>query len=561
MKANSRKSNNYSILRNLTSKARSFKLPDEIDYIVIYTFLYKYCSDSLKDHFLMTLEDKEMTLDEAYDSNYYQEVLKEDSMHLYGFHIEKPDAFIDEVINNSYSDRFFLSEFFTVFPRNITFSKDSKEKEYFDFLFKSISQEIKIDKYEFESEVKLAIKEIIYAISKLDLYESAFSFGKVFDVLSSSRMMHIQPTPDYISQLLSALISCDKTSIKKAYDPFLKDGNTLMKLSDECEMGVTYYGKELDRLTYCYAITRFLINHFNLDYVEFRNEDATESIDIDGASFDVIMSKIPVKIRNYYSSKQNRNNFEIIRRNKRTELEKVLLSEFNMNSDSFAKDSELNSALENLLEKIDVEAASDVEFSGEYESLKDSEFLFLINLIESLKDDGVMAISISQNFLFKNSLNTLRKYLTLEKNYIDTIISVPEEIGRRRPEVIIVFKKNRSTQGILFIDISKEYETQKNRILFPGLFRRNLIFADETIAKIKDVYSKKLTINKFSNLISVRDIIKNDFNLSVSRYVDTFEGKFIRLEDLKQEKAEIESNVKELNLKIEKMMDELNIRF
>lgn len=561
MKANSRKSNNYSILRNLTSKARSFKLPDEIDYIVIYTFLYKYCSDSLKDHFLMTLEDKEMTLDEAYDSNYYREVLKEDSMHLYGFHIEKPDAFIDEVINNSYSDRFFLSEFFTVFPRNITFSKDSKEKEYFDFLFKSISQEIKIDKYEFESEVKLAIKEIIYAISKLDLYESAFSFGKVFDVLSSSRMMHIQPTPDYISQLLSALISCDKTSIKKAYDPFLKDGNTLMKLSDECEMGVTYYGKELDRLTYCYAITRFLINHFNLDYVEFRNEDATESIDIDGASFDVIMSKIPVKIRNYYSSKQNRNNFEIIRRNKRTELEKVLLSEFNMNSDSFAKDSELNSALENLLEKIDVEAASDVEFSGEYESLKDSEFLFLINLIESLKDDGVMAISISQNFLFKNSLNTLRKYLTLEKNYIDTIISVPEEIGRRRPEVIIVFKKNRSTQGILFIDISKEYETQKNRILFPGLFRRNLIFADETIAKIKDVYSKKLTINKFSNLISVRDIIKNDFNLSVSRYVDTFEGKFIRLEDLKQEKAEIESNVKELNLKIEKMMDELNIRF
>ena len=561
MKANSRKSNNYSILRNLTSKARSFKLPDEIDYIVIYTFLYKYCSDSLKDHFLMTLEDKEMTLDEAYDSNYYQEVLKEDSMHLYGFHIEKPDAFIDEVINNSYSDRFFLSEFFTVFPRNITFSKDSKEKEYFDILFKTISQEIKIDKYEFESEVKLAIKEIIYAISKLDLYESAFSFGKVFDVLSSSRMMHIQPTPDYISQLLSALISCDKTSIKKAYDPFLKDGNTLMKLSDESEMGVTYYGKELDRLTYCYAITRFLINHFNLDYVEFRNEDATESIDIDGASFDVIISKIPVKIRNYYSSKQNRNNFEIIRRNKRTELEKVLLSEFNMNSDSFAKDSELNSALENLLEKIDVEAASDVEFSGEYESLKDSEFLFLINLIESLKDDGVMAISISQNFLFKNSLNTLRKYLTLEKNYIDTIISVPEEIGRRRPEVIIVFKKNRSTQGILFIDISKEYETQKNRILFPGLFRRNLIFADETIAKIKDVYSKKLTINKFSNLISVRDIIKNDFNLSVSRYVDTFEGKFIRLEDLKQEKAEIESNVKELNLKIEKMMDELNIRF
>lgn len=560
MKPNSKKSDNYSILRNLISKSRNFKLPDEIDYIVIYTFLYKYCSDSIKDHFLMLLQNKEMTLDEAYKSNYYQEVLKEDAMHSYGFHIEKPGAFIDEVINNRYSDRFFLSDFFDIFPKNITFASGSKGKKYFEFLFKTLSQEIKIDRYEYESEIKLAIKEIIYAISKLDLFESEFSFSMVFEVLTSSKLMHIQPTPDYISQMLSELISCDKTSVKRAYDPFLKDGNTLLSLSERCELGVTYYGKESDRLTYCYTITRFLINYFNLDYVEFRNEDATESIDIDGASYDVILSKIPLKIRNYYSSKQNQN-LEIIRRNKRSELEKVLLSEFNMNSDSFTKDSELNSALENLLEKIDVESSSDIEFAGEYESLKDSEFLFLINLVESLNDGGIMAISISQNFLFKNSLKTLRKYLTFEKNYIDTIISVPEEIGRRRPEVIIVFKKNRSNQDILFIDISKDYKTQRSRLLFPGLFRRNLIFADETLDKIKDVYSKKLIIDKFSNSISLGEIAKNDFNLSVSRYVDTFEGKFIRLSDLKKEKAEIDANIKDLNLKIEKMMDELGIRF
>ena len=560
MRPDSKKSNNYFVLKNLISKSRNFKLPDEIDYIVIYTFLYKYCSDSLKDQFMMTLQDKEMTLDEAYVSNYYQEVLKEDAMKLYGFHIEKPEAFIDEVINNDYSDRFFLSNFFRVFPRNLTFSSDSKKSQYFDFLFKTLREEINIDKYEFESEIKLAIKEIIYAISKLDLFESEFPFDQVFEVLSSSKLMHIKPTPDYISQLLSSIISCDKTSIKKAYDPFLNDGNSLVKLSNECELGITYYGKESDKLTYCYTITRFLINYFNLDYVEFINEDATESIDIDGSSFDVILSKIPLKIRNYYSSRENQK-IEINKRSKRNELEKVLLNEFNINSDSFTKDSELNNALENLLEKMDVESSSEMEFTGEYESLKDNEFLFLINLAQSLRDDGVMAISISQNFLFKSSLKTLRKYLTFEKNYIDTIISIPEEIGRRRPEVIIVFKKNRTNKEILFIDISKKYETQKNGVLFPGLFRRNLIFSNETIDKIKDVYSKKSTIDKFSNLISIDEIQNNDFNLSVSRYVDTFEGRFIRLSDLKQEKEEIGSNIDELNLKIEKMMDELNIRF
>lgn len=560
MKHDSKKSNNYTILKNLISKSRNFKLPDEIDYIVLYTFLYKYCSDSIKNHFLMALQDKEMTLDEAYASNYYQEVLKEDAMHLYGFHIEKPEAFIDEVINNSYSDRFFLSEFFNVFPRNLTFASNSRESEYFKFLFQTFQEIIKVDKHEFESEIKLSIKEIIYAISKLDLFESEFSFDQVFEVLSSSKLMHIKPTPDYISQLLSSIISCDKTSIEKAYDPFLNDGTSLIRLSNECELGVSYYGKESDKLAYCYTITRFLINHFNLNHVEFRNEDATESIDIDGSSFDVILSKIPLKIRNYYSSRENQN-IEINKRSKRNELEKVLLNEFNMNSDSFTKDSELNSAIENLLEKIDVESYPYLEFTGEYETLKDNEFLFLINLVESLKDDGVMAISISQNFLFKNSLKTLRKYLTFEKNYIDAIISIPEEIGRRKTEVIIVFKKNRTNKAILFIDISKKYETQKNRVLFPGLFRRNLIFSNETIDKIKDVYSKKLTIDKFSNLISITDIEKNEFNLSVSRYVDTFEGKFIKLTDLKKEKEEIDSNINELNLKIEKMMDELNIRF
>ena len=249
------------------------------------------------------------------------------------------------------------------------------------------------------------------------------------------------------------------------------------------------------------------------------------------------------------------------KRNRRSELEEVLLKKFDMDSDSFAQDVELNNALENLLEKIDVEKNSSMEFIGEYAPLKDNEFLFLINLIECLKEDGIMAISISQNFLFKNSLEILRKFLTFEKNYIDAIISIPDELGRGRPEIIIVFKKNRSDSDILFIDMSKKFETQRGGVAFPGLFRRNLILADETINNLKHVFSNKLVINKFSNLVKIEEIMKNNFNLSVSRYVDTFEGKFIRLDDLSFEKREIDRNINELNVKIKKMMDELNIEF
>ena len=551
---------NYKILKNLMSKSRRFNLPFEIDYIIIYTFLYKYCSDNLKDHFMMVVKDKEMTLDEAYRDEYTHELLREDAMHLFGYHIENPDAFIDEVINKTYSDRFFLTDFFRVFPQNIQFAENSKDKKYFDLLFRTMKEELNIKEYEFNNEMNFAIKEIIFSISKLDLFDNQFEFRRVFDVISKSRMMHIRSSPDYISQVLSTLISCEKKSIKSAYDPFMKNGSALMNLSDLCETGVTYYGKESDRLTYLYTIARFFINIFYLNHVVFKNEDATQSIDIDGASFDAILSEIPVSIKNYHSSNKNQS-FEIAKRSKRGELEDMLLEKFGMDSNSFEQDSDLNLALENLLEKIDVEKDSEEKFTGEYESLKDSEFLFLINLIDSLKDDGIMAISISQNFLYKNSLQTLRKYLTIEKNYIDTIISIPEELGRTRPEVVIVFKKNRTNRDILFIDMSKDYQTQKSPMMFPGLFRRNLILSNDTINKMRDVFVNRLTITKFSNVVKLGEIVKNDFNLAVSRYVDTFEGEFVKLEELTYEKREIDENVKRLNLKIEKMMDELNIRF
>ena len=299
-----------------------------------------------------------------------------------------------------------------------------------------------------------------------------------------------------------------------------------MKLREELEYGLSYcYGKDASRLNYLHAIVRLFINNFSFKNVFLRQEDALDSVDINGASFDVILSRIPIAIKNYYSSNINQSR-EISKRSKRSELENLLLNNF-----------------------------------GQYEPLQDSEFLFLLNLIDSLKDDGIMAISISENFLFKNSLELLRKYLTLEKNYVDTIIRIPNEINRSRPEVVIVFRKNKLNKDILFIDMSTDYETKRSSLAFPGLFRKNLILDDKTIEKMENVFVNRLSLPKFSNVISLDEIKNNYFNLSVSRYVDTFEGEFISLDELVIEKKDIDSNIKDLNLKIEKMMDELDIRF
>ena len=188
--------------------------------------------------------------------------------------------------------------------------------------------------------------------------------------------------------------------------------------------------------------------------------------------------------------------------------------------------------------------------------------LFLINLIHSLRDDGIMAVSLSQGFLNKNSLEILRKYLTVEKNYIDCVISLPDELSKtKRPEVIVVFRKNKTSDDIVFIDLSSNYNTVPSRYPVSGLHGKNLLLTRETQDKVICVYNKRKTIDKFSNVVPLRDLFKNEFNLSTSRYVDTFEGDFVRLEDLKNQKEQITANIKKLNKKIDMMMDDLGIDF
>lgn len=552
-----KKSTNYSISRELKSKLRRYDLPFEMDYIIIYTFLYKYCSDHIKDHLLLELTDKELTIDEAFSNEQYLETLSYDILRLYGYHIKKSDAFIDEVINNHYSKKVFLHAFLEIFPQNIIFNSEYNDKQYFDEVFARISE---IDLRKFDSETTQNIGDIIHLISRLDIFDDVFKFDDVLSVISSSRLMHVESNPEYINQVLSTIALTQKKTIRSAYDPFMKNGDLLINLNENLEFGLKYsYGKDAKSINYLYAIAKLFIRNFHFNNVFLRQENATDSVDINGASFDAIVSSIPISIKNYQSSKFNQN-LEISKRNRSSEVKNILFKELGIDMSSLNQDVELNLAVENLVEKIGFENDSN-DLVGEYESLKDSEFLFLINLVDSLNDDGIMVISISENFLFKDSLETLRKYLTFHKNYVDTIIRLPNESYRSRPEVVMVFRKNKLERDILFIDMSGDYDTQKSGLIYSGSFRKNLILDDKTISKMENVFLNKLTISKYSNLISIDEIIDNRFNLSVSRYVDTFEGEFISLDNLVSEKQDIDSNIKKLNLKIEKMMDELDIRF
>ena len=557
----SKMSNNYNVLREILSRTRQISVSPDISYMIVYTFLYKYCSDTLKDYFLTILEDKAITLDEAYCDMHYRQIFRDDGLQLFGYFINDPDCFFDEVINDKYTDDFFLTEFFTAFTRNVEFQKGSNYESYFNFIFDSVRDVINFNKYEFEGENHILAKEIIYLIFKLDILEEYFPFASVFDRICESRLISVDTDPDYITSLLVSLIRSDKKEIEDFYNPFLNDASSILKMAEYGIANRNTFAKSQDKITYVSNLVKFLLNDYPLDYMFLEFGSPFESVDINGTSFDTVTARIPPITNKNINRLNKAQRLEIAKRNKRKELEDVLSVRFNIDEQSFANDKELNTTLESLIEKMDLDE-SKVEFTEEYESLKDSEYLFLINLMNCLKDGGIMALSLSQGFLSKNTLRLLRKYLTYEKNCIDAVISIPNELSRPNPsETIVIFKKNRKDDDILFVDMSTDYKVVRSKHSVPGLFKRNLTLHPDSIESVVSVYKNRRNIEKFSQTISISQIADNEFNLSVSRYVDTFEGEFVKLEDLRYEKREITENIRQLNKKIDIMMDELNLRF
>ena len=175
-------------------------------------------------------------------------------------------------------------------------------------------------------------------------------------------------------------------------------------------------------------------------------------------------------------------------------------------------------------------------------------------MIYHLDENGTMVIVLPHGVLFRGAAEEqIRKHLVLEKNYLDAIIGLPENLfyGTGIPTCILVFKKCReANDDILFIDASKDFEKVKNQ---------NKL-REEDIDKILNTYENRLEIEKYSHNASLEEIKENDFNLNIPRYVDTFEEEEpIDLNEVISDLREINEEMKDVDAEIKKYCDELGI--
>jgi len=161
------------------------------------------------------------------------------------------------------------------------------------------------------------------------------------------------------------------------------------------------------------------------------------------------------------------------------------------------------------------ETAKDVRFKNYGVAPKSAaDFAFLLHGFHFLKEDGVMAIILPHGVLFRGGVEARIRKKLLDDGHIDTVIGLPANLfySTGIPVCILILKKCKKPDDVLFINASEGYEKAK----------RQNVLTPEHIDRIIDTYSQRpKEIERYARRVEMDEIIENDYNLNITRYVST----------------------------------------
>jgi type I restriction enzyme M protein len=285
-------------------------------------------------------------------------------------------------------------------------------------------------------------------------------------------------TPAEVSRVIAKVIGINqaKSQDQTIYDPTCGSGSLLLKAADEARHGVTIYGQEMDNATAALAKMNMIL-HGNptaeiwqdntLSTPYFQNTDGSLK------TFDFAVSNPP------FSSKAWSNGFD-----------------------------PANDLYERFKDGIPPD--------------KNGDYAFLLHLIRSLKSKGKGAIILPHGVLFRGNVEAEIRKNIIRKGFIRGIIGLPANLfyGTGIPACIVVIDKENADgrKGIFMIDAGKGFikDGNKNRL------------REQDIHKIVDVFNKQAEVPKYSRMVSVEEIERNDYNLNIPRYIDSQQAEDIQ---------------------------------
>lgn len=475
-------------------------------YVLGFLF-YRFISENLAEHINANMREcGEIDFDYTHLSD--EEIIKdndikENIINQKGFFIMPSELFIN-VLQTHKSDTTNLNATLSNVFRNIESSSiDTKSENDFKGLFNDIDVNSSANLGE-RSLIKRNEKlyKVMKEISKLDLDYSDNAIDAFGDAYVCLMRMYAGSagksggeffTPQEVSHLLARLVSYGKQSVNKVYDSACGSSSLLLqfaKVLGKNNVKNGFYGQEINPTSYNLCRINMILHNVGYENFDISLGDTfLEPKHEDDEPFDAIVSNPPYSIK--WAGDSN-----------------PLL----INDPRFAP-------------------------AGVLAPKSYADLAFVMHMLSWLSPSGTCAIAAFPVVLYRGGAEKkIRKYL-VDNNFIDCLIQLPPNLffGTNIATSIIVLKKNKQNDKVLFIDSSE---------LFSKVTNKNILEINHIIT-IVEAYAKRENKEHFSSLVNFEEIQANDYNPSVSSYVEQKDTREVI--DIKTLNAEISQIVEKQN--------------
>ena len=355
-----------------------------------------------------------------------------------------------------------------------------------------------------------------YSLNK-DIYQKDETYEKYIDDLIGNSFEYLLSefslnssnsadyyTPNEVSTLIAKLISSQKSKLESVYDPCCGSASLLLEINKElpCDF---ICGQELNASFYNIARENMILHNIHYKDFDIKQGDTLEQPQHLDYTFDAVVSQIP------FNSRWTAD---------RSFLDDVRFMDYNILPPHSKAD-----------------------------------YAFIQHMLYHLNRDGIMIVVAPHGVLFRAaSEGKIRRMIVERFNYLDAVIGLPANMfySTNNPACMMIFKKNRDYyDDVLFIDASKGFDRTK---------LINYLQAED-ISKIVSTYKDREEIEGYSHRASLYDIERNDFNLNIPRYVDTYEdeGEMIDSDELVSRHKYVTDEIKKVTEEIEETYRKLNI--
>lgn len=329
--------------------------------------------------------------------------------------------------------------------------------------------------------------------NQIDLFGDAYEFLISNYAANAGKSGGEFFTPQNVSKLIAQLAMYGQTSVNKIYDPACGSGSLLLQAKKQFEQHIIeegFWGQEINHTTYNLARMNMFLHNINYDKFNITLGDTLLNPEFKADKpFDAIVSNPPYSVKWIGSD------------------DPTLI-----NDERFAP-------------------------AGVLAPKSKADFAFILHALSYLSAKGRAAIVTFPGIFYRGGAEQkIRKYL-VDSNVVETVISLAPNLfyGTSIAVNILVLAKHKTSTAIQFIDASGYFKKETN----------NNILTDEHIAEIIKLFAEKVDVPHIAQMVDYDSIVANDYNLSVSSYV---QAKDTREEiDIEQLNLEIEQTVANIN--------------